>query len=165
MKRKTLLSAILMSAAALLLAACACVGPPPGWAEAVVEEPIAVAPEPAAAAEPVNALVGIRVIYFAFDSSRVQPQFDEVIAAHAANLARNPASQLALSGHADERGSREYNLALGERRSLAVKRKMVALGAAPSQIRVVSYGEEWPAEDGHHERAWAKNRRVELRYQ
>ena len=71
---------------------------------------------------------------------------------------------MTLEGHADERGSREYNLALGERRSQTVKRQMTLLGASPSQIRTISYGEERPVIDDHDEYSWSQNRRVEIIY-
>lgn len=105
-----------------------------------------------------------RIIYFEYDSSDVQPQFRGVIEAHARYLATNSQAVLSLEGHADERGSREYNLALGERRALAVKDQMTVLGASPAQIRTISYGEERPVDEGHDESAWSQNRRVELIY-
>jgi len=79
-------------------------------------------------------------------------------------LAGNPNTVITLEGHADERGSREYNLALGERRAYAVKSQMTLLGAGDNQIKIVSYGEERPALEGHDDNAWSKNRRVELHY-
>ena len=105
-----------------------------------------------------------RVIYFAFDSSEVVPRDRELLAAHAAYLAANPDVRVSVEGHTDERGSREYNVALGEPRARAVKRILEFQGASPSQITVVSYGEEKPAAEGHDESAWALNRRVELVY-
>lgn len=111
-----------------------------------------------------NSPLTVRVIYFEYDSSEVLPQYRSVVEAHAAYLASNPSTVVTLEGHADERGSREYNLALGERRSYAIKSQMAVLGAGDNQMRVVSYGEERPALEGHDESAWGKNRRVELRY-
>lgn len=108
--------------------------------------------------------VSVRIIYFDYDSSTVLPQFDSTIQAHAQLLQANPARRVTLEGHADERGSREYNLALGERRALTVKQRLVVLGVSPEQVRVVSYGEERPADPGQDERAWALNRRVEFVY-
>lgn len=105
-----------------------------------------------------------RVIYFDFDSSEIRSEFQEAIQAHAQYLGANPDTVVTLEGHADERGSREYNLALGERRANAVRRQLVLLGASAGQIRTVSYGEERPVADGHDERAWALNRRVEIVY-
>ncbi len=105
-----------------------------------------------------------RIIYFEYDSSEIQAQYRAVIEAHALYLAANPSIILSLEGHADERGSREYNLALGERRAQAVKNQMTVLGASTSQIRTISYGEERPIDEGHEEYAWSQNRRVELIY-
>jgi len=108
--------------------------------------------------------LSVRIIYFEFDSSEIQSQFRETIEAHAVFLVANPGVVVALEGHADERGSREYNLALGERRSRTVKRQMTLLGVPSSQIRTTSYGEERPAVEGHDEFAWSQNRRVEIIY-
>ncbi|RME34703.1 MAG: peptidoglycan-associated lipoprotein Pal [Gammaproteobacteria bacterium] len=105
-----------------------------------------------------------RVIYFDFDSSEIKAEYRPVVEAHAAYLAAHPETIVTLEGHTDERGSREYNLALGERRANAVRRQLVLLGASAGQIRVVSYGEERPVAEGHDEEAWALNRRVEIRY-
>lgn len=105
-----------------------------------------------------------RVIYFEYDSSEVLPQYRSVVEANAAYLAGNPDAVATLEGHADERGSREYNIALGERRAYAVKSQMNLLGAGDNQINIVSYGEERPALEGHDDDAWSKNRRVEIRY-
>ena len=87
-----------------------------------------------------------------------------IIEAHAGYLAAHPNARVILEGHTDERGSREYNLALGERRSIAVRQMMTVLGVSPDQIQVVSYGEEKPAAEGHDEEAWRLNRRVEITY-
>ena len=111
-----------------------------------------------------NGPLAKRIIYFDYDSSDIKPEFRSVIEAHAQYLANNPKVVLSLEGHTDERGSREYNLALGERRAQAVKEQMTVLGALPGQIRTISYGEERPVADGHNEAAWSQNRRVELVY-
>ncbi len=103
-------------------------------------------------------------IYFDYDSSEIQAQFRETIEAHAALLLANPSVFVSLEGHADERGSREYNLALGERRSQTVKRQMILLGVPSTQVRTTSYGEERPVSEGHEEFAWSQNRRVEIIY-
>ncbi|WP_127477754.1 peptidoglycan-associated lipoprotein Pal [Sulfurivermis fontis] len=105
-----------------------------------------------------------RVIYFAFDSSEVTPEGRELIATHARYLAQNPEISVVLEGHADERGSREYNLALGERRAKAVERLMTLQGVGARQVQVISFGEERPVAFGHDESAWRLNRRVELLY-
>ncbi len=111
-----------------------------------------------------NSPLAVRVIYFDYDSANIRADFNETVAAHAAFLAANPTINVTVEGHADERGSREYNLALGERRALAVRRQLVLLGAAAGQITSVSYGEERPSVDGHDEQAYGMNRRAELVY-
>jgi len=118
----------------------------------------------AAALDDPNSPLAVRVIYFDYDSANIRADFNETVAAHAAFLAANPTISVTLEGHADERGSREYNLALGERRSLAVRKQLVLLGASANQIKSVSYGEERPAVDGHDEQAYGLNRRVEMVY-
>lgn len=105
-----------------------------------------------------------RVIYFEYDKSEIQEQYRTVIEAHAAFLMEHRERTVTLEGHADERGSREYNLALGEKRAKAVELQMTVLGVSPGQIRTVSYGEERPISNGHDESAWSLNRRVELVY-
>jgi peptidoglycan-associated lipoprotein len=105
-----------------------------------------------------------RVIYFQYDSSEVQPEYLYVVNNHANYLASNPSKSLVLEGHADERGSPEYNIALGEQRAKAVAKLMQLQGVAENQIQVVSYGEEKPAVQGHDDSAWQQNRRVEISY-
>jgi peptidoglycan-associated lipoprotein len=104
------------------------------------------------------------VFYFDFDKAVVKADAFEDLSAHAKYLNANPQARVVLEGHADERGTREYNMALGERRAKAVSRFLTVQGAASSQIEVVSYGEERPAVMGHDESSWSKNRRVELKY-
>ena len=118
----------------------------------------------AASLDDPNSPLSVRIIYFDYDSANIRRDFDDTVAAHAAYLAANPSETVTLEGHADERGSREYNLALGERRALAVRRQLVLLGAAADQVTAVSYGEERPAVDGHDEQSYGLNRRVELVY-
>jgi peptidoglycan-associated lipoprotein len=108
--------------------------------------------------------LSVRILYFDYDSSEVLPAYREVLEAHANYLVQNPNITISLEGHADERGSREYNLALGERRSQSAKRHMMLFGPASSQIRTTSYGEERPIADGHDDEAWSQNRRVEIIY-
>jgi len=108
--------------------------------------------------------LGQTVIYFDFDESSIKPAYTDVIAAHAGYLAGGPGRSLRLEGHADERGSREYNIGLGDRRAQAVRQALVLAGASNSQITTVSYGEERPAQAGHDEASWARNRRVEIVY-
>ncbi|MEO5702666.1 MAG: peptidoglycan-associated lipoprotein Pal [Gammaproteobacteria bacterium] len=105
-----------------------------------------------------------RVVYFDLDSTEVTQSDRPTISAHAKYLAGNSGQTVSLEGHADERGSREYNLALGERRSNAVRQLLLAEGVAANQIQTISYGEEKPAETGHDEDAWQYNRRVEFVY-
>lgn len=102
------------------------------------------------------------VVYFAYDSSEIQSEGLPVVAAHAAYLAKYPAARARLEGHTDERGSREYNIGLGERRAQAVRKALMLQGVADGQITTVSYGEERPAAEGHDEAAYAQNRRVVL---
>ena len=106
-----------------------------------------------------------RVLYFAYDSSALTPESEAVIQAHVQHLAADQNVSLILEGHADERGTREYNLALGEDRAIAVANYMQALGVSPGRIQLISYGEERPASLGSDESAWALNRRVEILYQ
>lgn len=105
-----------------------------------------------------------RVIYFGYDTSAIDPKYANLLRAHADYLARTAEAKVVLEGHTDERGTREYNLALGDRRANAVRQFLVTEGAPSSRIRTLSYGEERPAEVGHHERAYSLCRRVELVY-
>lgn len=104
-------------------------------------------------------------IYFMLDSSQVQSDFVPVIAAHAQYLVAHPDQRVVMEGHGDERGSREYNIGLGEQRAKSVAGMMKAQGVSEGQLQVVSYGEEKPAAAGHDEASWELNRRVELVYQ
>jgi peptidoglycan-associated lipoprotein len=105
-----------------------------------------------------------RVIYFQYDSSEVLPEYVGVINAHANFLASNPGKTVTLEGHADERGSSEYNIALGEQRAKSVGKMLKLQGVTDTQLQVVSFGEEKPAVSGHDESAYQQNRRVELAY-
>jgi peptidoglycan-associated lipoprotein len=104
------------------------------------------------------------IIFFEFDSSEVRPADQDVVAAHAILLNDNSRKNIRLEGHADERGSREYNIGLGERRAQAVRQILMIQGVSGSQIQTVSFGEERPASTGSSESDYAKNRRVEIRY-
>lgn len=104
----------------------------------------------------------ITTFYFDFDTSEIKMESRDVLAAHARYLANNPDVNVRLEGHTDERGTKEYNMALGERRANSVQRFLVVNGADRGQIETVSYGEEKPAAMGSDESAWAQNRRVEL---
>jgi peptidoglycan-associated lipoprotein len=105
-----------------------------------------------------------RVIYFEYDSDTILPEDQELITAHASYLTAHPQQMVTLEGHADERGSPEYNIGLGDRRGQAVKRAFELQGVPSQQITVVSYGEEKPAAEGHSEAAYRLNRRVEIVY-
>ena len=120
--------------------------------------------EGAEAPGPLAGLLAKRTIYFDFDSSEVRGEGTDIVAAHAKYLAANSGMKVRLEGHTDERGSREYNIGLGERRSQAVRRALLLQGAGESQLSTVSYGEERPAAAGSDEAAWTKNRRVEIVY-
>ena len=108
--------------------------------------------------------LSVRVIYFEYDSSEIRSEYRSVIENHSEYLSENAGTTITLEGHADELGSREYNLALGERRAQSIKQQMMLLGVSSSQVRLVSYGEERPEVDGHDEVSWQKNRRVEILY-
>ncbi|ADJ27113.1 peptidoglycan-associated lipoprotein Pal [Nitrosococcus watsonii] len=114
-------------------------------------------------ADPASPLAS-RVVYFEFDSSEIQQDDRPIVEAHGGYLAKHPDIKIILEGHTDERGSREYNLALGERRANAVRSLILLMGASEEQVEVVSYGEERPAVDGQDEGAWQLNRRVEILY-
>ena len=105
-----------------------------------------------------------RIIYFDYDSYVIKPEFQNLIEAHARFLKTNNARRIAIEGHTDERGGREYNLALGQRRAEAVRRSLGLLGVPDSQVEAVSFGKEKPAVPGSDEAAWAQNRRAEIVY-
>ena len=102
-------------------------------------------------------------VYFDYDKSNIRPEFQPALEGVANWLVKYPDRQLLIEGHCDERGTDEYNLALGERRALAVRRYLVALGIAVERLHTISYGEEMPANPGHDESAWSKNRRAQFK--
>jgi peptidoglycan-associated lipoprotein len=104
------------------------------------------------------------IIYFDYDNSDIKPQFVDILRAHGSYLSNHPSARVRLEGNTDERGTREYNLALGQQRADMVARFLTAEGVRPNQIETVSYGEERPADPGHNEAAWALNRRVVIVY-
>ena len=104
------------------------------------------------------------IVYFDYDRAEIKPEFVPIVAAHAKFLNGSPQRKVRLEGHSDERGSREYNIGLGERRAQAVRRALMLQGVNENQITTVSYGEERPAVQGSDESAYGKNRRVELVY-
>lgn len=105
-----------------------------------------------------------RVVYFDYDSYVIKPEFQAVIESHARFLKSNGGRHVVIEGHTDERGGREYNLALGQRRSEAVRRALALLGVSDAQVEAVSFGEEKPAAPGTEESAWSRNRRAEIAY-
>jgi peptidoglycan-associated lipoprotein len=111
-----------------------------------------------------NSLLAKRTVYFDFDESVILETDRPILEAHAQYLSQNPGAGVTLEGHTDERGTREYNLALGEQRSISVRQFMSLLGASGQQMRTLSYGEERPAALGNNEEAWAQNRRVVIVY-
>ena len=159
----------------ILLVGCA--GRKPEVVEpVVVEQAPVVAPAPIAEPEPPrfdsdgNPLDSSgrplgRTFYFEFDQARLSERDLRVLAMHAEYLRDFANRRVTIGGHCDERGTREYNLALGERRAQAVERYLASAGVRASQIETVSHGEERPADPGHDEQAWARNRRAELVYQ
>ena len=105
-----------------------------------------------------------KVIYFDFDSYTIKPEFQSAIEAHARYLKQHNATHVVIEGHTDERGGREYNLALGQKRSEAVRRALELLGVRDAQVEAVSFGKEKPAVQGNDETAFAQNRRAEIAY-
>lgn len=120
--------------------------------------------EAAARANQLAAALGLKTYYFGYDDANLQDDAINSLKAHAMYLGKNSGARVQVNGHADERGTREYNMALAERRAKAVAAFLTGNGARASQLEVVSYGEEKPAVAGEGEEAWAKNRRVELEY-
>ncbi len=111
-----------------------------------------------------TAPAGPRIVYFDYDSYVVKPEFQSVIEAHARHIKADKNRKVAIEGHTDERGGREYNLALGQKRAEAVRRALGLLGVADNQVEAVSFGKEKPAVQGSDEAAWSKNRRAEISY-
>ena len=131
-------------------------------AEKSVEAPKAVTIISAPPEESDEAIYDLEMVYFAYDKSIITTAFGEALQRNYEWIAENPDVQIQLEGHCDERGTNEYNLALGERRAKAVFDYLISLGASPSQFSLVSFGEERPADQGSNEVAWRKNRRVEF---
>ncbi|CAD5372481.1 Peptidoglycan-associated protein [Rubrivivax sp. A210] len=111
----------------------------------------------------VGAAPSERVVFFDFDSYAIKDSYKNMIEGHAKVLAASRAKRMVIEGHADERGGREYNLALGQKRAVAVVKSLELLGATGPQLEAVSFGEERPLEQGHDENAWSRNRRAELK--
>jgi peptidoglycan-associated lipoprotein len=126
---------------------------------------VGISPDERAAFNDPNNPLSVRVFYFEFDSDVVRPEYERALQAHADYIKQSRARlTIRLEGHADERGSREYNIGLGERRGNAIRKVLQLKGVSGDQLAVLSYGEERPADPGHDETAWEKNRRVELVY-
>lgn len=139
----------------------------PTPAPAPPAEQRAVAPVQAPAVDPLNDPKGVlakRSVYFDFDRFDIKDEYRGLIEAHAKYLRDHKERNVALEGNADERGSREYNLALGQKRAEAVRKAMTVLGVADGQVEAVSFGKEKPRALGHDEAAWAENRRTDIRY-
>ncbi|HXD42188.1 MAG TPA: peptidoglycan-associated lipoprotein Pal [Ramlibacter sp.] len=132
----------------------------PGGTESTVA-PVAADEVAGTGAGPVNVA---RLIYFDYDSYVIKPEFQSMLESHARFLKANTRRKVSIEGHTDERGGREYNLALGQRRSEAVRRALGLLGVADGQIEAVSFGKEKPVALGSNEAAWAQNRRAEIVY-
>ena len=105
-----------------------------------------------------------RSVFFAYDNFAVDSKYQPLVQAHGQFLQTHPQVQIRVEGNTDERGSREYNLALGDKRAQVVAKQLELMGAKPAQIEPVSYGEERPKAEGHDEAAWAENRRADIRY-
>jgi peptidoglycan-associated lipoprotein len=151
--------------------------PPPS---ATTQKPIDVTAKPVVPAQPDSAtalgegdralkdpnnILSKRLIYFDYDSNQVKEEFRPLVAAHAKYVSQNSRAKMIVQGHTDERGSREYNLALGQRRADAVKQMMAVLGAEGGRVETVSFGEEKPRVQGTSESAFSENRRAEIVYQ
>ena len=104
----------------------------------------------------------LQTVYFDFDRADIRPEMRTVLQRNAEWLRRNPRVKVSIEGHCDERGTEEYNMALGQRRAEAAKNYLVSLGISSNRLSTISYGEERPADTGHSETAWAKNRRAEF---
>jgi peptidoglycan-associated lipoprotein len=170
--KKLLISIVLAN----LLVACASEKPKEPEAAApapapAVEAPApapAPAPEPVVEVDPLNDPANIlanRSVYFPFDVSAVQESDKPIVMAHAKYLSEHPDRKVRLEGNCDERGSKEYNLGLGQRRADSVKQMLILGGAKASQIETVSYGEEKPRCTDHNEACWKQNRRSDIKYQ
>jgi peptidoglycan-associated lipoprotein len=177
---RSIVIAAFCAAAALVLGACATSPEQPGaaadpskpGASGVQSKPIATVdvtgkpgatPGPAALKDPSSPL-SRRSIYYALDQYDIADEYRSLVEAHAKYLRENPSARVLVQGNTDERGSREYNVSLGQRRSDGVKKMLVLLGARDSQIESVSLGEEKPQSEGHSEDAWSKNRRSDILY-
>jgi peptidoglycan-associated lipoprotein len=138
---------------------------PPAPPKPIIEQPISVPPMPTdelsgKSIDDLNRDSPLKPLYFALDQSDVGPEGQQILQANAAVMKQYPTMQVTIEGHCDERGTAEYNLALGERRALAAKNYLVSLGIPADRLKTVSYGKEFPFEPGHDDAAWSKNRRA-----
>lgn len=169
------LTQTILLSAVCLVAACSSTGNAPASSPAPQPAPDPVRPvataapsgltaaELAALRDPANPL-SKRSVYFDLDSSVIKQDYRSVVETHGKFLAKKPGVKVVVRGNTDERGSREYNLALGQRRADATKQALSAYGVASEQIETVSFGSEKPVAEGHSEEAWAKNRRADIAY-
>jgi len=184
--RATLIATLAAASCAALLAACSTTPPPeqapagvedrspgagkPGASQPVEQKPIASVDltasrqDPGAALKDPSNILSKRSIYYEYDKFDVRDEYRGLVEAHAKYLRENPGSKILIQGNTDERGGREYNVGLGQRRSDGVKKMLILLGAKESQIESVSLGEEKPQSEGHDEEAWSKNRRSDILY-
>jgi peptidoglycan-associated lipoprotein len=143
-------------------------GKPPASVQTQPVKPVDVTGKPGAtspsALKDPNNILSKRSIYYDLDKFDVKDEYRSLVEAHAKYLRENPNARMLIQGNTDERGSREYNVGLGQRRSDGVKRMMTLLGARESQVESVSLGEEKPQDAGHSETAWSKNRRSDILY-
>jgi peptidoglycan-associated lipoprotein len=169
MQLKKVLPALIAST--FVLAACSTTTPPEAAAPTPAPAP---APTPAPVAQPApvvdplqdpNSVLAKRSVYFDFDRSDVKPEFQPMVTAHADYLVHHKDHKVVIQGNTDERGSREYNLALGQRRAEAVRKSLSVLGVPNDQMEAVSFGKEKPKALGHDEASWAENRRADIVYQ
>jgi peptidoglycan-associated lipoprotein len=167
------------STASLFLAACATTtsdtpppvtdggGKPPAQAQTDPVNPIVTKPPESTGLDPLKDpknILSQRSIFYDLDKYDVRDEYRALVEAHARYLRENPGKRMLIQGNTDERGSREYNVGLGQRRSDGVKRMLTLLGARDNQVESVSLGEEKPQNDGHNEAAWSKNRRSDILY-
>jgi peptidoglycan-associated lipoprotein len=183
--RATFLATLTAASLAVLLSACSTTpgseqspagvedrgaGGKPGAAKPVDQKPIASVDltgsrkDPAAMLKDPGSILSQRSIYYDYDKFDVKDEFRPIVEAHAKYLRENPNTKILIQGNTDERGSREYNVGLGQRRSDGVKRMLILLGAKENQIESVSLGEEKPQDEAHNESAWSKNRRSDILY-
>jgi len=158
--RKTIILVMVLSVTMLIAGCCEMQMPEP-----VVEPPPVVEPEPPPPPpppEPEVKEIYLAPIFFDFDKYDLRSGDREILKRNADQLVENPDATIRIEGHCDERGTVEYNLALGEKRARAAMQFLVDMGVDPSRLSIASYGEEKPLAPGHDERAWAKNRRVEF---